>query len=758
MIIILLFILSLAVCTIATPMVNATKLSASDRALGLLRDLFDLDLAKYDVMTEENILSESFLGDVVYESVLCTLTSKEGDIRVVFSFVDGHLCNMYVFENSGGALVDSVNAKGVVVSTQNFLDDYSRYSSALFFDDLKLSLDDVVANKNQTRVMGDVVLEVSFYDSGEAGFLWYCTVVDNAGGSRTAVVSIGFKDGVLVSFSDSWSVYGVNGNGLVKTDDDIKRDAEVAGQFFGGLGLFGGVGCFVVVGLLVVFGSSLFLWRSRVNFVFLRRFFVQGFGLFFGLMLLLAIFLPLVESVSALPAGVVWGSRSSGAVNGVNGSFSWRKTDSEIDRQKVISEFVVSSCLTVGNGYKGFSDVWSNKSSILSQAKFLSRGYDYVAVFDWDHGVGGYPGTDSSYLMPENEVHYMFEDDFGTFVGVPSGFEVDASHGVFDVDIYEAFAAGKVHFAFINTCLSADIELFGQGFSASGHPLGMPFAFTHRMVGYVSEGSNSTLMSDDGYNRPDNFPQCYIGFPFGSAALDQYIGYNGNWQPWYEWVTFFCYMAFNFDVSVNNALDWACSMQWGCPSFRVSPLQGEGFTAVWPVWNDTDKVFNDSTPNAQGPHSTLAVYGNGNIHLKNFQAEHLTTYPYVSGPKSSDTKELSSFSAYSVDSFSHDVRYIFDWGDGTQQTITEYVPAGVPVEVSHMWTLFGAYKVTVRAQCEDGALSDWSEEHQIIVGSYYEIITVVILVLSITILLAILWYQSKSKANKHYVESNVKSC
>jgi hypothetical protein len=347
----------------------------------------------------------------------------------------------------------------------------------------------------------------------------------------------------------------------------------------------------------------------------------------------------------------------------------------------------------------------------------------------------------------------MFEDDWGTLVGGPSDYTVDWNHGVYDMDIYEAFSAGNVHFALINTCLSANTELFGQGFSSSGHPLGMPFAFTHRLVGYVPAGSNSSLMSNDGYNRPDAFPQCYIGFPFGSAALDQHISYNGNWQPWYQWVVFFCYMAFNFDVSVNEALDWACSTQWGCPFFGVSPLQEEGFTAIWPVWDDTDKAFTENNHRAQGPKSTLAVYGNGNIHLKNFQANPIVTYPYVSGPKSGVTNMSVNFSAYSVNSLGHDVRYVFDWGDDTAQTTTNYTTTGIPVSASHSWGTSGVYTVIVRAQCTDGTWSDWSESHTIaIINPYYRwsIVVVTGLLLSgIIIMMLTLHRHSKSSPNKN---------
>lgn len=747
----LLILLSSVVCVLITPKVYATKLSSTEKGLEVLRDFFGLDLEKYDIVTEENSLSEPFLGHAVYENVFFTLTLGDSKLRVVFTFVDNNLRSMYVFENKEVTLLEPpIKSDNVIESAQGFLGAYEQYSSTPLFGDLKATLNDVTANNNFTKTMGNKIFEGIFYDNKEVVFMWYYTI-SNTTSPRTAVVALGFKEGHLVSFADTWSLYGNSEKIelLGSSKSNVDSGVSLASQSFEKTTISSmKVEQFVII-LFITMGSmvtvGLFLSRD-LNRGF-KRFSMKARGVIFGSLLVLAVFLPLVGSANALPSGVIWSSRSSGAQN-IDGYHSWRKTNTEISKQEYISNFIASKCLTAANGYAGFSNIWSNKSGVLSQAQSLNDKYDNVAIFNWDHGVGGYPGTLSSYQVPDDELHYMFEDDFGTFVGVPSNYKVDGNHGVYDIDIYETFVAGKVHFAFINTCLSANIELFGQGTSPSGYPLGMPYAFTHRLVG---QGNNATLMSYDGYNYPDAFPQCYIGFPFGSAALDQYIAYNNNnEQPWYEWVVYFCYMAFNFDVSVNDALDWACNMQWGCSSFGISPLQGEGFTAVWPIWDDTNKVFNETVPNAQGPHSTLAVYGNGNIHLKNFQAKHMTTYPYVSGPSVGNTNTAINFSAYSVDSLGHNIRYTFDWGDGTPQTTTEYTAAGVPVKVSHCWNNIGIYEVKVRAQCEDGPWTDWSDSYTITIGGYWLLITIAIGGLNLcgVTLLIILWRHAKKPSGQ----------
>ena len=342
----------------------------------------------------------------------------------------------------------------------------------------------------------------------------------------------------------------------------------------------------------------LFKKRQSMGLLQLRRFSAKAFALLFGLLLLLMVFLPLIETASASTAGVIWGSRSTGAPNSPT-SYSWRKMDGEINKQASVQSYLSTNCFISANGYAGFPSINTNKGAIISQAKYLSANYDHVSVVDFDHGVIGYPGTVPSSTIPSNEAHYMFEDDYGTVVGSISSNYNDFSHGVFDVDIYDAFPAGKVNFAFINTCYSANVWHLGQGFSSSGYPLSLPFAFTHRLTSYIPSGSTATTMSDDGYARPDAFPQCYIGYPSGSAALDQRIPNNNAGPQWYEWVTFFYHKALNDNVSVNSALNWASGMQWSGKNFGTSYLR-TGFNATWPMYKIVNGQVNQTVNPASG--------------------------------------------------------------------------------------------------------------------------------------------------------------
>ncbi len=51
------------------------------------------------------------------------------------------------------------------------------------------------------------------------------------------------------------------------------------------------------------------------------------------------------------------------------------------------------------------------------------------------------------------------------------------------------------------------------------------------------------------------------------------------------------------------------------------------------------------------------------------------------------------------------IRYRFDWGDNTSNTITEYVESGKEVTVSHTWMKEGTFKIKINAEDEGGDIS-----------------------------------------------------
>jgi len=194
----------------------------------------------------------------------------------------------------------------------------------------------------------------------------------------------------------------------------------------------------------------------------------------------------------------------------------------------------------------------------------------------------------------------MFEDNVGW-----NGDRYNPNHEnlVYDMDVaYET--TDKTFFAWINTCLSANLTYQDNN---GGKIQGMPYAWTHRQVRQKGQGfSTNYHMSIDGYGDPDDGAFCYIGFPWGSAALNQAV--TGSSAVYAQFVENFFWYALSFDISVNHALDEASFDNFGPYMFDNTPL-ATYFSAVWPMWNGQEWV---STP---WPGCKLVVYGNGNIHL-----------------------------------------------------------------------------------------------------------------------------------------------
>jgi hypothetical protein len=362
---------------------------------------------------------------------------------------------------------------------------------------------------------------------------------------------------------------------------------------------------FPVLAVAIV-GATLLWVRKKKNVLSYSSMKLRAIKTCIALLCVLMISMPVVMCISTANAtggAVIWGSESTGAFDEIYG-YSWRKHPTEVQLQQTVSSTVRTYFANNGYGtawnHQGNS---SSKTQILSDISALQNSYNKVAVVDFDHGVGLSPGY-PTLLTPPNEFHYMFEDNTGTIIGNRTHHYTDPSHGVYDMDVYSTLTTpNKISFAFINTCLSADLSyqawLTGSWPPYPDRARGMAFAFTHRLVG--------SQMSSDGYNSPDSSDQCYIGFPWGSASLMQHIPYDTGVQyRW--WVTYFFYYALNFDMSVKDALDTVCSQYWGT-TFGNSPLSAStgGFTAYW--WNGNPETM---------PNSSMAIYGDAyNLHLRN---------------------------------------------------------------------------------------------------------------------------------------------
>ncbi len=448
------------------------------------------------------------------------------------------------------------------------------------------------------------------------------------------------------------------------------------------------------IGLLVYLGSNKKLqYQSLLKE---RRIFKAG-SILLCILIASTVMLGSLETASATRGAVVWGSESTGA-----GTFpdSWRKHDIEILYQRNaagnLSQFFGAGGYTGNNGinHQGINNPGSSKNQILMDISALQNYNDYFAVVDFDHGVG----RPDYAPAPPGEFHYMFEDNRGTYYNN----DWHADGGVYDMDIYPLVDPNKLIFAFISTCMSADLS-YGQGYldpqwpPYTGRALGMPYAWTHRYVTDKSATPGFSInqqISNDGFSDPDWGRQVYIGFIGGSASLEQGLPLNGN--PYFYWVCSFIGHAMYNDQSVNEAMNTA-SLQFLGSEFLGSALH-TGFT---PYWWRMDGMF---------PPSTLAIYGNGSIHLNYYTPPSDTaTAQYVSGPTTGDAYVSYDFSGFATDPYGHNIQYRFDWGDNSPYTETGWYSDGAIASASHSWSSGGYWNVRVQTRCPNGDWSAWSQ-------------------------------------------------
>jgi hypothetical protein len=346
-----------------------------------------------------------------------------------------------------------------------------------------------------------------------------------------------------------------------------------------------------------------------------RKKYLRSFGLLrlrsfrFGLPLCILVASTMVLAPMTVNASVIPNNRATvfGAESTGQPYVGYRKTQGEILTQRIIAQNITN--YFAANGYSASNYQGSNslKPTILSVTSYNEQNYLGAAVVDFDHGV---MRNDCS--LAQGELHYLVEDN----VGQDDSMTWVDNHQVYDVDIYNQ-TMGRTFFAFINTCLSADTTYNGN--SSTGNPRGMPYAWTHRLVADSSPPNvidPNFNMSDNGYARSDNGLFSYIGFPYGSAALNQTVPNpdNPDGLSYSYFVDRFFYYALTIDMSVNDALDHASYICFTPNYFGTSPIH-TGFTAYWPGGGVSDPY---------GPNSTLVVYGNGNIHL--YEHKPVATY------------------------------------------------------------------------------------------------------------------------------------
>jgi len=77
----------------------------------------------------------------------------------------------------------------------------------------------------------------------------------------------------------------------------------------------------------------------------------------------------------------------------------------------------------------------------------------------------------------------------------------------------------------------------------------------------------------------------------------------------------------------------------------------------------------------------------------------------ISGDSTGDKQETLSFSVVATDPDDDLIRFVIDWDDGSADTVSSYIGSGTTLDVTHSWSTYGVYTITVYAEDTNGASS-----------------------------------------------------
>jgi hypothetical protein len=712
MVLVTLFILLSISCIFVstTPNAQAAELTSGQKSLSICASVIGFDMGKYSADVEE-LQQTLYQNTLPEQTVSCLLNSNQSNIKMLYNYVNGRLLMLDVIENRGYPSLTKV-VNGITGMARDFLSNYKDYTRESIYGVLESTLANIDSNINLTKIMGNTKLEVTNHQQ-RVTFRW--TYTFNGIDAPDKVVVLGYENGLLEYFYDTWDLYKIGntdvniseeqavnlGINSVKNygwpvGDDIEkiknfnvtggmiwetvfrssivsdkaRDADTLtlypmrhvwvslDKFYPPGNVYGfnvyiwadtGEGCHIQeriatidpptelvasINVTDIQGSSSTSGTNVEAIPFMnlliaaicgisitgvtigwlrkgqnapKRFLYTLGGLLLCVLTLSSMLSQLSTADALSPKGraIVWGSESSGTYYNPPG-FSWRKHPTEVTYQNSVAQFIDFKFNQNGyesSDYQGSHGAGSLKNAILEKTSASVASSPRLAVIDFDHGNA---------LAPNNELHFMFEDQHGTMEGTYDNPTSTPNGAVYDQEIYPRTGQEKVCFVFINACNSACIDSYFGGYpstqgiiSGTDRARGMPFAWSHRIP--------NVDLSTNGYVAPDAEDFVYLGFYGGSAALQQSIA--GSGYNYSTWLMNFFDEALSHDITVNDALDRASRTCFNGESFGETALSG-GFTAVWPMYYSSGgqppQWHWDGPVTGTG---YLDIFGNGNIRL-----------------------------------------------------------------------------------------------------------------------------------------------
>lgn len=218
------------------PNVHAAKITTTSTAKGLtiINQVAGVDLTKYNATPTLDVAG-SYLGVLPTENIRYTLTGSGSRIEIQDTFTNGSLQIMDVLENIRSPQMPTLPASdafgfnasyALVEMAKGFLLNYQGYSANSFYGQLASSLNQADPTKNSTTTVGNLKFDINTISGNSTlgnstSFTWSYT--SNGIDAACKCVSLGYKDGFLNDFIDTWNLYPI-GSTIVNLSEQQAED------------------------------------------------------------------------------------------------------------------------------------------------------------------------------------------------------------------------------------------------------------------------------------------------------------------------------------------------------------------------------------------------------------------------------------------------------------------------------------------------------------------------------------------------------
>lgn len=216
--ILLFLVVALAVSTFNVPIVQSTESTVQDKSLAFISDVLMLDVERYNVTLESNVVSfPDDLGGLPMDDLTYTLESNDTKLAVLFTFRNKTLSWCMLSVREGSPLFTQTPSTNVLERANTFLEKYQNYLGDPAVQQYMEILSNVNEETNTTITEGNVSFELTV-EVEEASFSW----VNTFNGAKYTKIDFSFwNNGEFAIIDDRYNKIG-------STDVKISKDEAVA--------------------------------------------------------------------------------------------------------------------------------------------------------------------------------------------------------------------------------------------------------------------------------------------------------------------------------------------------------------------------------------------------------------------------------------------------------------------------------------------------------------------------------------------------